>query len=769
MQACHPETFLPLRIPLLLALLGLLRLSAAPAFSQPEPALTADAVDQAVERAISWIRSMRDAEGRWEGAPGAIREARYRGGSTALATLALLTGGVNPNERDVAGALEWLTQQRVTTTYVLSLRAQALALSNIRKHRDTLERDLRDLLAGAHPANNPNAGAYGYYCSGDDLERRWHDNSNSQFGVLGVWMASAAGVRNPNLEGYWRRVESYWLKAQTEDGGWTYRPDRDPSGSMTAGGLATLFIVIDQAFNSPRATRSPQLDTAVARGLQWFEQRFTPDNPGGEARWKHYYLYGVERAGRASGRKRFGRHDWFRVGAADLLRRQKLDGSWDADLHDTAFAILFLCHGRAPLLMNKLEHAGNWDRNLRDVENLTRFAERAFERPFNWQTVSLDGPVADLLEAPMLYITGTGPLAFSEPHIEKLRDYAARGGFILLAPADDDDDNAFVKSAKALLGKIAPERSATAIDATHPLLSGDVQYPITDPPAAHELSDGLRSLAVLIEEPIGDAWRTYRLARDESRFRLGLNAYLYATDRVVLRNRLKTPLIPIENRELDRTIRLARIQYDGRWNVEPAGWERVSAAMNNRDRVRLMISEVRLDSDRLTQFRAAHISGAAAFKLSAAEREGLRRFIEAGGVLIADAAGGSADFSAALEAEVAAAMGESAFDANLWRGVPADSPILSGVGLGKQTAIAAGYRRAGRRQARGSDIPPLRAFVHEGRIAVVLSPLDISVGLLGVETFGLSGYDGETCLALMRNLVLYADTPNAQNADSGNK
>ncbi|MCA9242462.1 MAG: DUF4159 domain-containing protein [Phycisphaerales bacterium] len=734
---------------------------------QTQGPLTAERVDDGVERAVAWLRSMRDADGTWEDSPGAIREARYRGGSTALVSLALLSAGVNPNEADLQGALDWLEKQRPHTTYVLSLRAQALALTNVRKYRDTLQNDMRDLLAGAHPSGNPNAGGYGYYCTGAELERRWFDNSNSQFGVLGVWMAASAGAKSPNFEGYWQRVESYWLKGQAEDGGWKYRPDRETTGSMTAGGLATLFIVIDQAFNSPRATRSPELDAAVKKGLEWFERRFSPDNPSGGGQWKHYYLYGVERAGRASGRKRFGRHDWFRIGAADLLSRQKLDGSWDADIHDTAFAVLFLTHGRAPLLMNKLEFATDWDRNLRDVENLTRFAERAFERPFNWQIVSLDGPVSDLLEAPALYITGKGKLEFGEPQVEKLRDYVARGGFLLISPADDDAE--FVASAKAELKRIIPDHVAVAIDATHPLFSGGVQYPITNPPKAWEVSNGLRSLAVLIEEPIGDAWRTYRLARDESRFRLGLDAYLYATDRVVMRNRLKTPIIELESHELDRTVRLARIEYDGDWNIEPAGWERVAAAMNNNDHVRLLVSEgVRLDSDRLAQYRVAHVTGKAPLSLSDAERAGLRRFIEAGGVLIADAAGGSAEFAKSVESEVAAAMEISAYDPRAWRAIPASSAILTGAGLGAETPVSAAYRRAGRRLARGSDIPPLRVFEYDERIAVVLSPLDISVGLLGAEPFDLAGFDGATCLGLMRNLVLFGDTPGVQKGGVSN-
>ena len=70
--------------------------------------------------------------------------------------------------------------------------------------------------------------------------------------------------------------------------------------------------------------------------------------PGEGAGFLYYYLYAMERVGALTHRKWIGRHDWYRLGAEELIRRQLPDGSFPSagfgdDPHcNTCFALLFL-------------------------------------------------------------------------------------------------------------------------------------------------------------------------------------------------------------------------------------------------------------------------------------------------------------------------------------------------------------------------------------------------------------------------------------------
>src|SRR5207237_904445 len=75
------------------------------------------------------------------------------------------------------------------------------------------------------------------------------------------------------------------------------------------------------------------VDPTRQRAVDWMATHFSVgQNPGVGEQWKYYYLYGLERAGRLTGLRYFGDHDWYREGAEELVRRQdRLNGSWSGD------------------------------------------------------------------------------------------------------------------------------------------------------------------------------------------------------------------------------------------------------------------------------------------------------------------------------------------------------------------------------------------------------------------------------------------------------
>ena len=202
----------------------------------------------------------------------------------------------------------------------------------------------------------------------------------------------------------------------------------------------------------------PPHEPRPRRGVQWLSRYFAVGvNPGHGATWVLYYLYGVERAGRLSGQRFFGQHDWYREGASYLLEGQTVrDGSWNATLAAietdkvvaSSFALLFLSKGLAPVLINKLNYGSaaearkadddvlpNWNLHPNDVRNLTEYTSGLPHWPklLTYQEVDLEkvlaqGSVRDLLQAPILYLSGADDPKFTDADVSSCGRTSSREG-----------------------------------------------------------------------------------------------------------------------------------------------------------------------------------------------------------------------------------------------------------------------------------------------------------------------------------------------------
>lgn len=731
-----------------------------------EPRLTDETVGNSINRATQWLKSKRRDDGSWEATDKTDEE--YRGGDTALAVLALLYVGEDPRQDEMAKSIAWLANADLKATYTIACRAHALALGGGSKHKSKLEDDLQWLTRNIWSRGVKSMGGYDYRTIPvRQSEGGRYDNSNTQFGVLGAWMSAEAGLRVP--QDYWLLVEDHWLRDQNNDGGWGYELGGSSTGAMTAAGLATMYVVLDQAhardegrFNGTTTVNCGQYKAAtraiasIETGLSWLGREFTSENPRGSREWKYYYLYAIERAGRASGRKYFRQQDWFRAGGLELLRAQTDEGNWPGaggamtEHRNTCFATMFLCHGRAPLFMNKLDHGLDSQNKLRDIASLNRYAEQSFERLLNWQTVALEGDFADLLEAPVLYMSGHESWKFSDSEVQKLREYCLRGGMIFSVACCGD--SRFVSGWRELSEAAFPDIRMRPVGEDHPLFNGDVQYVIPEPPQMYEINNGQRTLMLLSTRDICSAWNQNLVSQYEKNFRLGCNVYLYATDKTSFRSRLQSPEIVLEPVEPKRSLRIARLRYSGNWDIEPFGWVRLSRYMSNETATRLLVtSGVELGHDELDRFKIAYMSGSAAFSLSEKEQAGLRKFLTNGGTLLADPAGGSAEFLSSFETQMELLLKTAP------RTIASGAPLITGVGLEDAVSLAeVSYRRSARGEAAGEKHARLKVFSIGPRAAVIYAPLDISIGLLGTPVYNCRGYDADSALRIIRNMLLYA-------------
>jgi hypothetical protein len=580
------------------------------------------------------------------------------------------------------------------------------------------------------------------------------DNSNSQYGVLGIWSAAEAGMEIPRK--YWTDVEKHWTDDQDRDGSWGYNHGGG-SVAMTLAGLTSLFVCRDYLGtpSSSEGVGRPELPASIQRGLAWLEaQDRAVQIPGGD--YWGYTLYALERVGLASGYKAFGGHDWYRQLAAEVVKAQKPDGSWnDGDEINTSFALLFLARGRHPLLMSKLrfeasESGAAWANRPRDVANLARFAGRELERQLNWQVVSAQRDWSEWLDAPILYLASHADPGFDEDEIAKLRSYVEAGGLLYLQA--DGDSSEFDAFARRLARRLFPQYPLADVPADHFLYQ--ILYKLDgDAVPLKMVSNGVRALMVYSPHDLALHWQQRASNTHPQAFQFGVNLFLYACGKSDLRNRLASIVIP-EPQQPPKggVVRIARLRYAGDWDPEPGAWPRFARWFARETDCQVELATVPLHALLPAAAPLAHLTGAAAIPVSDADVEATRRYVDGGGTLLIDSLGGSEAFAAS-----AAQLLTRAFpDASLHKLSEAElplAPLLPGMDDLSATALPLrSYTLT--RLADASSASP-QGFVH-GKGRVIYTPLDITSGLLGTNTWGILGYTPTTAQSLLKNIVLTA-------------
>jgi hypothetical protein len=735
-------------------------------------------VEAALQKAKTFLYSQQNKDGDWE--KGDRKEmhgsGRMWGGQTALATYALLAAGESPQDPRLQKALDFLYKTDIDLIYGLGLRGQIWNLLPPGKQTLTAAKRDRDLLLQAvnRRQDEPGWGLY-HYGVGRGPVGRYH-NSTAQYGVLGMWGVELAGAEVP--ADYWKLVDTAWKKNQDPSGGWSYEakvtPGEPPKTSMTAAGVATLFITQDYLFASEGIKCIGNINNPhIEAGLKFISDHYRDVN--GEL----YTMYGVERIGVASGYKYFGENDWYASGAEWLVRNQSDNGSWKQkwdSVPDTSFGIVFLSRGRAPVMFNKLDYGEpsiermteaeqklhklkkqskrNWNQRPRDAANVARWLGDVLERPLNWQIVNLRvQSVDELHDAPILYISGDSMLDFTADEVARLKQFVEQGGLIF--GNADCGKGAFVQSFIRLGRQMFPRYEFRNLPNDHVIYTRQL-FPMKEGKhvGVMGLSNGVRELILLI--PRQDVARSWQLRSDRTKkeaYQIAANIFLYAVDKKNLRNKGETYIVQDKDIKPEKTITLARLMVGVNPNPEPGGWPRLNAILKNDDKVALDIVEAKLGEGKLSGVKVAHLTGTSDFKLDEPARKELAAFIKAGGTLIVDAASGSPAFADAAERELDGTFAQ-AFPKQALELISAKHALYTNWLVGLKDV---GYRTFARDLIGAVNAPRIKGLkLDGGRLGAFYSREDLSAGLVGQPVDGIRGYDPATATRLMRAMLLYA-------------
>jgi hypothetical protein len=713
-------------------------------------------INDSVHRAVDYLMGDMDRE-RFEIRQGMGEPGAYHTGLDALCVYALVMAGqtiddprLSEHGPFIKGCLDRLKSMSADghfAVYARGLRVTALAALNRPEDKEAIRADAIWLVTAARN------GAYTYDTfAGTDTsfeENDW-DNSNSQYGLLGVWSAAEAGVTISMR--YWQEVQKHWTTTQLPDGQWPYRLQNGGSLSMTCAGLASLFVTHDylESANYADNPGHDPLPTALDKALGWLETGDRSVDVTGAA-WPGYTYYGVERVGLASGYKYFGVHDWYRDIAAQLVHDQFADGSWGADnLVDSAYCLLFLARGSHPIIMNKLRFPGFWDNRPGDLEHLARYASEQLERPLNWQIVPVDHGWPDWTDSPVLYIASSVPPRITPQQEEGLRAYVEAGG--LLFTQSDGESQAFSKWATELSQRLFPNYQMKPVTPNSDLFNVVMKLD-HNPLAARFLklravSNGARYLMVQSDSDLSRAWQL-KDTRNNVPFDMGLNLSVYASGKKELRNRLTSYYIPPVEAVPVHTLRVARLRYGGNWNPEPRAWQREGRFFTLATSWGIDVTEVDVAGLKPKSADVAVLTGTEETQFSPTEAAAIRDYVKAGGVLMIDVCGGRGAFDQSVTDELL----PQAFPGVHLHPLPGDDPLVS-PGVPGMEDLSKPRMRLYSVQS-PSYVPTLPMELSFGEGHVIYSPADMTSGLLGTGTWGINGYTAEYSCSFMQNLLLW--------------
>ena len=640
------------------------------------------------------------------------------------------------------------------------------------------------------------------------------DRSNSQYAMLALWYARQAGVEIPRE--VWESIHDYYRRTQGPNGSWNYSDYYEgmekPSISMTMAGLSGLLIAGAEINGGREQWANGKAkncgvypdDDARAKALTWLfgdSAKLIKGKFAIEIEDRTYYhLYGLERAGRLSGLRFFGEHDWYREGCEFLTKRQEPDGSWirPSEKYDrwphinTSFALLFLSKGRTPVLISKLVH-GNWPRreddtdwnnDRNDLRHLTEYLSRD-DKLFGktavaWQTYDImrasyatklkttkdddDAVVADMRQSPILYITGHQAPRIQAHETTLIKRFIENGGFIFAEACcgNPNFDAGFKQWVKNTW-----DAELTYIESTDPVWTSYHTITAGAPFKLMALRLGCRTVMLYSPQDLSCHWESNRYQDGVTKraFELGANIVAYATGRTPPQPRL-TPVelandVAMKEATTGGVFRVTQIRH-GEEPPAPKAIAKLMEHVHKETGLDVLVNPkvIRLGTEPRTIGAAKFLywHGKSDFRVDAAHLESLRFTLENGGLLFADACCGSPAFDKAFRK-----FALDLFPKEKLVRLPADAKErdpLFGAKLNGESLSAENIKC---RTQPGGKVTAMEPFLEgikiDGRWVVLYSKYDIGCALEGSTSADCVGYDHDSALRIATAVVRYNTQP----------
>ncbi|MCZ7646546.1 MAG: DUF4159 domain-containing protein [Planctomycetota bacterium] len=666
-----------------------------------------------------------------------------------LTAMALLNCGVSPKDPRLKAELSRLSEQAPFLTsdnyHGVYLAGLLLVLFQMTED-EAYRRVCTDLARRLQRYQSPNGG--------------WGDYSRTQFALLGLKAASDMGVEvgDEVFENARRWVDA----GQNADGGWGYQPGvRTSYGSMSVAGVSNLFITGDKLYHGRRGCDAPGgANPRLLRGLEWLANRFSVRTNPGYGGYHFYYLYGLERVGMLLAQRTLGGHDWYREGAAFLVRCQRADGSWTNEIFATEFAMLFLGKGSKPIAVQKLQYgrAAQWNLDPYDVKNVVERAAGDLATPMTYQVVGTRADAKELALAPALYLQGAEKFQWDEEFRKNLKAFLDQGGFLFAVAACGSAD--FETSLKRELRQMYPDSQFERLAPDHPVYSA--RHALTLP-ALYMLEGmdlGCRTAVLYAPKDVACVWggdcqcQHENVILHEEALNLGVNLVAYALGFQRLRDKLDEVKVEVQGASDERIPRgalvVGQVYHGGGWNPGPMAIPNLTRTLREQTGMPGEVAVRRLvpGAEEPGEYPVLYMTGYRAFHLTDEQVKALRAYLDHGGFLFADPWCGREEFDEAFRKFCARLYPEQKLER-----LPKDHAIFQAPYRIEKVAYK--DRVKDRFPALG-DEPYLEGIAANGRLAVVYSRFNLGCELQGNPMPMSLGVKGPDAYRLAVNVLVYA-------------
>ena len=410
-----------------------------------------------------------------------------------------------------------------------------------------------------------------------------------------------------------------------------------------------------------------------------------------------------------------------------------------------------------------------WNATPNDVNNLLKSMKDMIGVNYNMQIKSLGEVSGDAGKNPILFRSGHYNYAYNDEQRKRLREYMLSGGMVIFNTGLGSAP--FYRSTVKELAAIFPEQPLQRLTSDHPIFHSyydldRVQYQpgvakagyTGNEPYFDAVEINCRVVALVSRWCMAVGWEDFEKPEfqaytADSAKKLGVNIFSYASAmRAWNKNAAQSiKFVDKDNAGADR-VAMVQVVYDGVWKTRHAGLSVLLQTFNQKTEVpvKYRITETRLKDAKIFNAQLLYLTGHEVFTITETEAANLKKYLDNGGFLFAEACCGRKGFDLAFRQ-----LMKHILPATPLKPIPAGSPVYF---------TPNDVRKVGVTPMLQQDLnvtaiaPRLEGIEINGHYSVIYSPFGMAGGWELSQSPYARGYDDVGSQKLGQNILMYAVT-----------